>query len=448
MTGIQLILLLGTAIGFIIFTAVKLKWHAMISLLTASIFVGLLSGLSSEFVIREILRGFGDILASIGLIVVFGSLIGLRLEKSGAISAFAERIVKLSGRRHPGLVLALLGAILGIPVFCDSGFLVMINMAKSMAVQGSASLSSLSLSLATGLYGTHTLVPPTPGPVAAAANLGMTDMLGWVMLTGILVAIPSVLVTYFFIRRISGKIHSKLDLKEAIQPVKQSLKLRHLLFALMMVLLPLLLISVSSVVKMMGWNFMLKDFLLFLGHPVMALFLGYIIGLSIPLQEINTRYDIVQDAMKQAGPILILTGSGAAFGAVIRAAGINEVLSEWIQHYSAHGLSFLFLSFLLAALLKTAQGSSTSALIISSVILAPLSVSAGIVTTWDFALLISAIGAGSMTISHANDSYFWVVIQMSGFDLKDGLRGMSMATLVQGLSAFAIVVVLYLLTHS
>jgi gluconate:H+ symporter, GntP family len=447
MNGTFLFLLLAAAIAFIIISAVWFKWHPMISLLSAALLVGLISGLPSAIIIKEMITGFGNIMASIGLIVVFGSMIGLRLEQSGAIAAFGSKIIQYTGSKHPGLVLALFGAILGIPVFCDSGFLVLINLAKSISAQGIASMPVLSLSLATGLYGTHTLVPPTPGPVAAAANLGMTDMLGWVMLSGISVAIPSVLVVYLFIRRQSNKLVSSIDLSNYVNVEKNGLNNSQLFIALMMIVIPLLLITFSSILHVLHAEFPLRDFFRFIGHPVVALFIGYTVGMFVPLTNKKTNNSLIQDAMQQAGPILLLTGSGAAFGYVIRASGINEVLTIWIQSNAASGMMFLVIAFLLAALLKTAQGSSTSALVISSVILAPLASAAGMLTPWDFALLISSIGAGAMTVSHANDSYFWVVIQLSGFDMKNGLRGMTMATLIQGLSALLMVMLLYLVAH-
>jgi gluconate:H+ symporter, GntP family len=447
MEGTILFILLTASIAFIIATAMWLKWHPMISLISAALLVGLFAGLSPALIINEIMLGFGNMLAGIGLIVVFGSMIGLRLEQSGAIAEFGARLIKLSGKSHPGLLLALFGAVLGIPVFCDSGFLVLINLARSISAQGIASMPMLSLSLATGLYSTHTLVPPTPGPVAAAANLGMTDMLGWVMLSGVLVAVPAVIAVYFFIQVQSKNLISTLDLTKIVRSENRQLSKFQLFSALMMVVVPLLLITFSSLIKIIKVELPFSDFLTFIGNPVIALFIGYVFGLFVPLIKGKTNNTLIQDAMQQAGPILILTGSGAAFGGVIRACGINEVLASWIQNYAADGMLFLVIAFLLAALLKTAQGSSTSALVISSVILAPLASAAGIVSPWDFALLISAIGAGAMTVSHTNDSYFWVVIQLSGFDLKNGLKGMSLATLVQGISALLMVLFLYIISH-
>ncbi|HMQ00267.1 MAG TPA: hypothetical protein PKC24_10845 [Cyclobacteriaceae bacterium] len=447
MHSIILLFILATALGFIIFTTVKLNWHPVMSLLLTTILLGIVVGLNPAEILALMRHGFADILGSIGLIVVLGSMIGLRLEQTGAIAAIGHQLIRFTGNRHPGLVLALLGAVLGIPVFCDSGFLVLINLAKSISVQSAASFPALSLSLATGLYGTHTLVPPTPGPVAAAANLGVTDTLGWVMLSGILVAIPAVVVVYFFISFQSKKIQSKIDLGKLIDVEKIHINAKSLSYSLLMLIVPLVLIAMASVIKLLNTDFPLQDLLLFMGSPAIALLSGYMIGLLAKLPEGKSNYDLIQTALQQAGPILVLTGCGAAFGRVISGSEINFVLVNWIEQVEVNGIVFLLIAFLLASFFKTIQGSSTSALIISSVIIAPLSVAAGFVTPWDFALLISALGAGAMTLSHANDSYFWVVIQMSGFDLKNGLRGMSIATIVQGISALLMVIILYLLTH-
>jgi GntP family gluconate:H+ symporter len=432
-----LLILLVVTILFIVVSGAYWKWHPFFSLLMASIAFGLLAGMPLASIVTTLTSGFGTLLGAIGLIVILGSILGAALEDSGSIGRLGNALQAHSGK-HPSLGIALLGMILGIPVFCDSGFIVLVSLSRSLATSTQTSLGTMNLSLAGGLYTTHTLVPPTPGPVAAAGNLGAIDSLGLLIGLGLLVSIPVVVVVYFFARYTGPQ----LTLQESISshPIEQPTL--PIWKPVVLLLAPVMLISIASVIQLTQPEFQLRSFLLFLGNPVIALLLTVILAFLF-FRHLGKTRNIIEKGIVQSGPILLLTGCGGALGAVLKASELTDAITAITQSRSVSGVGFLLTGFVISALIKTAQGSSTSAMVVVSTILAPLALSSGFDEPFSLALLILAIGAGAMTVSHANDSYFWVISQFSGFDLKAGYRGITLMTLLQGLTALGTVLILY-----
>lgn len=441
LTGIPLLLAIGLAVGFILLASIVLKLHPFLSLLLATLLLGLAVGMSPAAILENINTGFGNILGYIGLIVVLGSIIGIILERSGAALRIAELILRVVGSRFPTLAMTLIGAIVSIPVFCDSGFIILSGLNRSIADRTKASMGSLALGLAAGLYVTHTLIPPTPGPIAAAGNLGAADYLGTVMLLGFVVAIPTLLVSYWFALRRGKGI--QIDEEEA---VIMSNYLPNAWRAVLPILVPILLIGVASVLRFLQLEI---PWLLFLGHPLMALLIGVFFAFGLlPAWDQKYLTDWVGDGVKLAGPILVITGMGGAFGAVLKATPLADWLENSVTSGNYNPLAFYLVAFLVAALLKTAQGSSTSALVITSSMLAPLCPVVGIDTPVALGLLVMAIGGGSMAISHSNDSYFWVVSQFSGISMRDAYRSYSLMTGFLGLVVLVCTLLGYLLLVS
>ena len=186
LTGIPLLLAIIAAIVLIIVLSARLGVHPLLSLLSATLFLGLVAGIPLSGLIIAINEGFGGLMGYIGLIVVFGSIIGYILEKSGAAHRLAIALLSGVGQGRPALTMSAIGAITSIPVFCDSGFIILSGLNDAVARQSGVKKGVLALSLSAGLYTTHTLVPPTPGPIAAAGNLGAADYLGTIMLLGLL----------------------------------------------------------------------------------------------------------------------------------------------------------------------------------------------------------------------------------------------------------------------
>ena len=436
-----ILLILVVSVGLIVISTSLLKLHPFLSLLITSIFAGFLFGLDFLEILKIVTQGFGNILAYIGIVIVLGSILGELLEKSGAAESIAHAMIRGPGAKNPTLALSFLGAVIGIPVFCDTGFIILSKLAKTIARAKGLSSKRLSVSLAAGLYTTHTLVPPTPGPIAAAGNLGGGDFLGLIMFLGMGISVPVIFLSYLFIRRLS--IDDQLVIDEVQD---QSFALIPLWRSLVPIVLPILLIGIGTIARLYDFSGDLGQVLLFLGEPIVALLLAILLAfalLKIPEEKGVTQ--AISQGVQGAGTILIITGAGGSFGAILKASELSQIVEQYAGSANFAGSSLLLAAFALAAILKTAQGSSTSAIVITSSMLAPVLTTFGLQDPLDIGLMVMAVGAGAMTFSHANDSYFWVVSQFGDLQVNEAYGSYSMVTLVQGLSTLAIVFALYLL---
>jgi gluconate:H+ symporter, GntP family len=444
MTGsVWLLAVLAISVLFIILGTTKLKIHPFIVLLLASYLSGALAGLPIQEIAITITTGFGNIMASIGIVIVLGTIIGIILEKSNAAIKLAELVLKLVGKRFPALAMSIIGYIVSIPVFCDSAFVILSSLKKSLVQKTGKSSVALSIALATGLYATHTFVPPTPGPIAAAGNLGLENQLGLVILFGLLVAAFAMFSGYLWASFVGKKYKtSEVEITENTE-VHSDIKLPSAAKSLMPILVPIFLIALRSVATYPtepfgnGVPFLLFSFC---GQPVNALLIGFLLSMLLfPKFNKETLTGWIGDGISAAAPILLITGAGGAFGTILKEVQIGEIIGNLLAGYQLG----IFLPFIIAAAFKTAQGSSTVALIATSALIAPLLSTIGLESLYGKVLAVMATGAGAMTISHANDSYFWVVTQFSGMDVKTGIKTHTTATLIQGLSS---IIFIYLLT--
>ncbi|MCA1061034.1 GntP family permease [Rossellomorea aquimaris] len=449
MSGIWLFTVIVLGVGFIIFTTSKLKLQPFLSLLFAAFLVGIFAGLPLNEVVEAVNGGFGGLMGYIGIVIVAGTIIGTILEKSGAALRMAEVVLRLVGEKRPQLAMSLIGAIVSIPVFCDSGYVILSSLKKALAKRAKVALASMSVALATGLYATHTLVPPTPGPIAAAGNIGASDYLGTIILIGIIVAIPTILAGYLWAVKVADKIEiegeDELDL-DYDEIVKSFGELPSTFKSFAPIVLPILLIGAGSVVSFFQWKGGAADVLLFIGSPVVALLIGVLAAFALmPKWDEETLNGWVTQGMKDATNILLITGAGGAFGSVIKATPVAEMIQGIADGGLLSGALILLIPFIVAALLKSAQGSSTAALVITSSLIAPLLPQMGIEGAVPLALVVMSIGAGAMTVSHVNDSYFWVVTQFSGMKVTDAYKAQTAATLVQGLTALVFTLLLWII---
>lgn len=441
------IILLGVA--FIVFATAKLKLHPFLSLLFASFLVGILAGLPLNTIVEAVNGGFGGLMGYIGIVIVAGTIIGTVLEKSGAALRMAEVVLRVVGEKRPQLAMSLIGAIVSIPVFCDSGYVILSSLKKSLARRAKVAVASMSVALATGLYATHTLVPPTPGPIAAAGNIGASDYLGTIILVGFIVAIPTILVGYYWAMKVGTKIEVKDEGElqfDYDDIVKSFGTLPSTTKSFAPIVLPILLIAIGSTVKFMQFEGAFANFLVFLGSPLVALLVGVIASFFLmPKLGEETLTGWVGDGLKDASTILLITGAGGAFGSVIKATPVADLIKGFADNGLMSGVFLLVIPFIIAAALKTAQGSSTAALVITSSLIAPLLPQMGIEGALPLALVVMAIGAGAMAVSHVNDSYFWVVKEFSGMKVTDAYKAQTMATLLQGLVAIITTMLLWLI---
>jgi GntP family gluconate:H+ symporter len=415
--GPGLLLAILAAIVFIIVSGSRYGWHPFFSLLVATLGLGLLIGLPVPELFAAVREGFGGLLGSVGLLIVLGAIIGLALERSGAATRIAGALL---GGGRPGLRLTVLGAVVSVPVFWDSGYIILAGLLPALAARSGRPVGVLALSLAGGLYLTHTLMPPTPGPLAAAANLGAADAVGTIMLLAAVVVVPVV----FLIWRAAAFLGREVVATPALSVAEQPATLPALWPSLLPLVVPVGLIAVGT-------------------DPLPALLIGA--GAALYLLPGGGRGGLIGEALGLAGPILVITGMGGAFGAVLKASSLATDLADYFAGRAVPGAGLLLLGFGVAAILKTAQGSSTGALVIASSIVFPLLPLAAFDTPVELALATLSIGAGAMTVSHANDSYFWVVTRFAGIEVGDAYRSYTVLTGMMGVGSLAMVLLWYAL---
>ncbi|HDG1521053.1 TPA: GntP family permease [Vibrio cholerae] len=446
----SLILILLAIIAFIVLATTKFKVHPFLALLLAAFLGAFAYGLPADTIAKTITTGFGGILGYIGLVIVLGTIIGVILEKSGAAITMADTVIKLLGERFPTLTMSIIGYIVSIPVFCDSGFVILNSLKESLAKRLATSSVAMSVALATGLYATHTFVPPTPGPIAAAGNLGLESQLGLVIAIGLFVAAVAAIAGMLWANRFQAVEADIIDSQESPKQDWQALKasygqLPSASQAFAPIFVPILLICLGSIAKFPSFPFgqgMLFEVLGFLGQPLTALLIGLLLAVRLlkSADKVAEFGERISQGITAAAPILLITGAGGAFGAVLKATPLADYLGTTL---SALGVG-IFMPFIVAAALKSAQGSSTVVLVTTSALVAPLLGQLGLDSEMGRALTVMAIGAGAMTVSHANDSFFWVVSQFSRMSVGLAYRAQTMATLVQGGTAMAVVYVLSL----
>ncbi len=441
MSGIYMFSVIILSVIAMVLAISKLKIHPFLVLTTISILVGLLCGMDAATVVDTVKSGFGSILGAIGIVILAGTIIGTILEKTGAALTMANSILHLVGKDKSALTMAATGYVTGIPVFCDSGFVILSPIARALAEQSNKSLAVLATALSAGLYATHCLVPPTPGPIAMAGTLNAN--LGLTILIGLLVSIPATIAGLFYATKVASKVDIKPNPENTVEELQEKYgKLPSALHSFAPILVPIILIAFKSIADFPSAPFgsgTFSNFLSFIGNPVVALLIGIAIATTlIPVSEKPNKLDWVSKGVTNAAGILAITGAGGAFGAILKSLPIAEALAGSLLNLHIGVL----LPFIIAALLKTAMGASTVAMIVTSAMIAPLMSTLGFDSEIAKVLVIMAIGAGSMTVSHANDSYFWVVSQFSDMNTKEAYKCQTGVTAVMGITTILIVLII------
>ncbi|MBN2863581.1 MAG: GntP family permease [Bacteroidales bacterium] len=431
-----LLIVLILCIIFIIFSSTKLRLHAFLALLFAALGFGIFSGMPLKLITESISTGFGNTLGYIGIVIVAGTIIGVFLENSGGAYTLADRILRIIGEKHVPLAMAIIGWFVSIPVFADSGFVILSPLNKALSKRAKISLAGPAIALSLGLISTHCLVPPTPGPIAAAGIIGAN--LGLVILFGVAASIFALFFGWLFSIKIASKV--SIDPNPEISEEEITAKMKEspsALWALTPIFLPIILIVLKSIsdfpTNPLGEG-VIKSILGFIGEPVIALLIGVLLAFLLPKKRekgIFSETGWVGKAMLSAATIILITGAGGAFGKVLQNSGLADTIGKGMADVNLG----MWLPFIIAVVIKTAQGSSTVALITTASIITPLMPALGFTTETAKALMVLTIGAGAMVVSHANDSFFWVVTQMSHMDVKTGYKLQSAGTLVLGLSA-------------
>lgn len=439
------IFLLLLSVALIIILTARFQVHPFLALFLVAVLYGLLTGMTFEAIIVSINEGFGNTLGSIGLIIVFGVIIGAFLEKSGGAYALAEKALQLVGKKRVSAAMSFIGYIVSIPVFADSGFILLSPLNRSLAKKAGISLAGPAVALGLGLTASHTMVPPTPGPIAAAGILGAD--LGLVMLLAIPTSALALIVGVLFATKYAAKTWidpnpdiSEKEIQQRLNDAPGALK------SSIPVFVPIVLIVLKSILvnEAVAVNIPFQDVISFLGEPVVALCIGAVLSFTLPKKfevKMLSSDGWVGNALKDAASVILITGAGGIFGKILQNSGIAATLGETLAEIDLS----IWLPFLLAAAIKSAQGSSTVALITTASIMLPMMNTLGFDTELEKALVVVAIGAGSAVVSHANDSFFWVVSQMSGMKVKTGYRLYTTGTLILGASAAFFLYLIYLI---
>jgi GntP family gluconate:H+ symporter len=435
----QLIISLLAGIASIILLSVRFRVHPFFALLIACIVTGL--GMQIPFleILALIKNGFSDIMSKLALIIVLGTTIGVLLEKNGSTRVMAGSILKLVGQKNSSLALSVTGFIVGLPIFCDSGYIVLNGINRSLIRRTGIAVATMSISLASGLYAVHCLLPPHPGATAAAGVLGVD--FGKLILYGIVIAIPAMLIGHWWAVYTGKKAGT--EAQQDPDEVEERSSKPNVISSFLPVIVPILLMALRSIVTLEKENTgLVVDVFTIIGDPAIALAIGVLLAMinsnNLPGNSSLKKHSLsrqLSSAVEKAGGILVIIGAGGAFGAVLAATNIGSHFSQLFDLKMA-GLWF---PFLLTAIIKTAQGSSTVAIITASSIVLPLLPVLDLDSENAKLLTVLAMGAGSMMISHSNDAYFWVISKFSDIDIKTMLRVHSVASVLMGLTTMIFV---------
>ena len=439
LTPLFVSILLLVSILLIILLSSKYKFNTFYVLFVVAIMVGIVAQFSGEEVIKNLKAGFGHTLEKIGLLIILGTTLGVILDKTKATISIANYILKKTGEKKAGLAITLIGFLIGLPIFCDSGFIVLSGLLHSLGKKVKNSEVFFTICLAGSLYAVHCLVPPHPGITAAAGQMNVE--LGQIMILGTILAIPTTIIVYFW-AKFAGKKYQELYSEHVDSQVFDlnfdNAHLPNPLQSFLPIVIPILLISIKSIVLLNASVFSEKivSIIKFIGEPVMALFVGIILSIllfrKIDKTEIN---HLLENAIEKAGPILAIIAIGGAFGEIIKLLDLGKVFGEILVQNKLG----LLIPFLLTVLFKTAQGSSTVAIISSTSIVLPLLPSLSLDSEWGRQVTLMSMGAGSMMVSHANDAYFWVVSRFGNLNTNLAIKSYSTMTFLMGVTTFLMV---------
>ena len=427
---------------------IKFRFSPFIALLTSSIAIGLLSGLDGEIIINNIQEGMGSTLGYIAVIVGLGAMFGAILESTGGAKQITNYLLSKFGEKKSQWALLTSGFFIAIPVFFDVAFILLLPVIYSLQKKSNKSLVYYALPLLAGLAVTHAFIPPTPGPVAVSQILGAD--LGYVMLFGLIVGIPSAIFSgIIFTNFITSRI--KFTSREVFEAnIIETSKIPSIRSVLMIILLPLILIIFRSLVDTDILNISnekLSDFIKFVGHPFSALIIAniiawYFLGIKLGIDKKKLE-KIISKSFAPAGAIILITGAGGVLKQVLIELDIGKLLAQNI--FSSSEL-ILVAAFICAVLIRVLQGSSTVAMITSASLVSPLLIDK-VNDPVQLSLIVISIAAGASTFSHVNDSGFWLVNQYLGLSMKKTFLSWTLMTTVLSISGLIITLLLSIIFY-
>lgn len=458
LSGERMMIALGIGIVILIVLVLKTKIHAFLALIMASVIIGVIGGMplvnitlengKTFGIVNSITTGFGGTLGSIGIIIGFGVMMGQIFERTGAAKRMAQTFLKLFGKKREEEALALTGFLVSIPIFCDSGFVILAPIAKAISRVTKKSVISLGAALAAGLVITHSLVPPTPGPLGVCGIFGVD--VGKFILYGIVIAIPMTVACTVYARWVGKRIYQIPDDKEGFVrlPYQEpdysqdfsigSENLPSTLESFAPLFLPIILILISTVSSAMGKTTGFMMVFQFLGSPIVAVGIGLVLAI-FTLGRSLTREEAIKEmekGMASAGIIMLVTGGGGALGQIIKDSGLGTYMAEAL---AGTAVPIVILPFLIATAMRFIQGSGTVAMTTAASISAPIILAAGV----NPILGALACCVGSLFFSYFNDSYFWVVNRTLGVgEVKDQILTYSITSTIAWAVGFVEVLIL------
>jgi GntP family gluconate:H+ symporter len=465
MTGIGLIVVFLISIFALFGLIVAAKWEPFIALLVVTIGVGVATGMDLSEIPGVMTDGFGTSLAGVGILIGVGVMFGQLLGSAGAIQKIALGMLRLTGQKQAATAVAGTGALVSIPVFFDAAFIILVNLIRSLSTRAKVSMMTLTTSLAVGLIITHGVVPPTPGPIIVADNVGVS--LGIFMGYGIIVSIPAIIVAGVLYAKWIGRNQPLFDTtapapgydpEHGIAGLDQSFKSSDgsqpvagrattetkpaeraeisTLRSFTLLCLPIAIILAGAIVGMFELDNPIAKFVVFLGNPNIGLLIGLLVTAVAVRRYLGVKPTVLyQKAISDGGLVLLISGAGGAYGAMLTSTGVGDYL---VDRMTAWSMPILLLGFLFAQLLRASLGNTTLALITASSVLGPLVVELGASPL----LLGLAICAGGIGLSLPNDSGFWVVNKFSGLSVKDTLKTWTAGGTLAGVTVLASVYVL------
>ncbi|GGJ91332.1 gluconate permease [Lentibacillus kapialis] len=444
-SGSQMILGLVIGVILLILLVLKTKIHAFIALIIAASVTGIIGGMNPSEVVNEITNGFGSTLGSIGIVIGFGVMMGRLLEVSGAAEKLAYTLIRKLGQKKEEWAMAVAGYIVSIPIFVDSAFVILNPLVKALSRKTGKSVVALGVALGIGLAATHHAVPPTPGPLGVAGIFGAD--IGLMILTGLIFSIPIIIAGVWYARWIGNKIYQLPEEEgdEFVRPDKRQVyqkfladseerekSLPSLTASIMPILVPIILIFLNTTIGALSEsgavavNDTLLSYIKFFGNPIIAVGIGLIAAIYTLTSNIGRieTLDRMEEGIKTAGIILLVTGAGGALGNVLRASGAGDYIAEQIAEWP---LPAILVPFFIATIVRLIQGSGTVAMITAA------SISAPIVSGLDVSLVLAAQASalGAMVFSYFNDSLFWVVNRMLGIkNVKEQIMVWSVPTTI------------------
>jgi gluconate:H+ symporter, GntP family len=455
---VTLLLIAAGAVALLLFLIMKVKLHAFVALVLVSVLTALAAGIPVGDVPDALLFGFADTIGSVALLVGFGVMIGRLLEVTGGAQVLADTLINRFGEKRAPMALGIAALLFGFPIFFDAGLVVFLPIILTVARRFGGSLLFYALPAAGAFAAMHALVPPHPGPVAAAEALDAE--IGLTLLVGVPVAVVSWYFGVYLVSRVLGR-RVYVDIPDALfghinggrdedtdRDVAGPGTTPAFVTVLGLLLLPLVLISFDTVLDTLmtagvieedaGW----AEFLMLLGNTTVALLITVLAAILVLGRRDRSMADVSTILDQSLGPIcsiILITGAGGMFGGVLELSGIGDALSESLSDL---GISLILQAFLISAVLRVAQGSATVALTTAAGLLGPAAAAANL-GEFQLTLLVMAIAAGATVLSHVNDSGFWLVSRFFGMDEKTTLKTWTVMETTLGLTAFGISLALW-----